>query len=637
MSDQEQRRIKIACPGCGQKLDMTGLTPFSRIYCPACKSALTVPKWFGNYLLESPEGTGGMATVYRALDIALDRDVAIKVFDPALAGKGVSPDLFLHEARIAATVNHPAVVPIYSCGELDGSAYIVMQYMAGGTLENRLRKANGCLPMMETCRWIRDVCEGLGAARELGIVHHDVKPANILLDLDSNAKISDFGLAQAVSGKTATAFLDPTKMWLSPHYVSPEKVLTGKEGPEGDIYSLGASFYHLLTGQPPFQSDNVQELVGMRTSRDPVSPDLIRPDITPALASVILDMMKRDPDARPTYPQVVVRINDAVRAITRPAAPVSAPPSPPPPEPPSRPKAARKVFSVPADRTGKPQRAARSSHIPLLLILLFLMSGLCCLVYLPRFVDKRTLLDAAPSLKAIYGDLPPESFPFMTGDFYQSPLIDAELAYSDFEHPEAAIRAGLTPIGAMQTRYVAAWVSGICRLLDADPSAVSSIADMGDHLRGAASLAGIPRPLADAYCLAVLSSLDPTPPDVYFSPEQHVRVLLGRLLRALYDLEAAPPENGRIPDRILTQFGKLRHAFRELPETSWLVKLYGPRLRDWESALSGESIPPGLEPLFLHLRSGSKRSSTRNNLPGTGSIISGSPFGVESTRLPSGN
>ena len=622
MTDQTPRRIKIACPGCGQKLDVTDMAPFSHVNCPACNFDLIVPKWFSNYLLEAPEGKGGMAVVYRALDIALDREVAIKVFDPELTSKGVSPDLFLHEARIAATVNHSAVVPIYSCGACDGSAYIVMQYMGGGTLERRLKQAKGRLPVMETCRWVRDVCEGLGAARELGIVHHDVKPANMLLDLDSNAKISDFGLAQALSGKSAAVFLDSSRMWLSPHYVSPEKVLTGEEGPEGDIYSLGASFYHLLTGETPFRSDDVQELVNMRTVRDPVSPELVRPDITPALASVIRDMMNRDPAARPSYAQIAARINDAVRAIMRPAAPV--PVAEPVPPVPDRP---RKVFSLPADRTGKPRHSFRSSHLTLLLILLFMMCGLCFLVFLPRFVDKRTLLDAAPALRAVYGDVQPESFPFLTEDFYESesPLIDAELAFSDYEY-------------SFETRYVAAWVSGICRLLDADPSAVSSAADMGGHLRSAASLAGIQPPPADAYCLAVLSRLDPNPPDVYFSPEQHVRVLLGRLLRALYDLQAAPPENGRIPDRILTQFGEFRVAFRELPETSWLVKLYGSRLRDWQSALSGDAVPSAdLEPLFRRLPSGAGPDRRRDNddpSAAPGATITGSPFGVESPVLP---
>ncbi len=619
MAASGNRKIKIACPGCGQKLDVTELPPFSRVACPSCGLSLIVPKWFNNYLLEEPEGKGGMATVYRALDVALDREVAIKIFRPDLAERGVSPDLFLHEARIAATVNHPSVVPIYSCGEWDGATYIVMQYMGGGTLERRLKDANGRLPIMETCRWIRDVSDGLDCARENRVVHHDVKPANMLLDLESNVKISDFGLSQVISGSASTAFTDNSSMWLSPQYVSPEKVLSGVEGPEGDVYSLGASFYHLLTGETPFRSDDVQELANMRTTRDPVSPDLVRPDITPALASVILDMMHRDPAARPTYAQIAARINDAVRAIMRPAAPV--PVAEPVPPAPDRP---RKVFNIPADRTGKPRHFFRSSHLTLLLILLFLMCGLCFLVFLPRFIDKRSLLDAAPALRAVYGDMPPESFPFLNEEgFYESPLIDAELAFSDYEYP-------------FETRYAAAWVSGICRLLDAEPSAVASIADMGGHLRSAASLAGIRPPPADAYCLAVLSRLDPNPPDVYFSPEQHVRVLLGRLLRALYDLEAAPPENGRIPDRILTQFGEFRVAFRELPETSWLVKLYGPRLHDWQSALSGDAVPSAdLEPLFLRLPSGSDRRRNHDDLStAPGATITGSPFGIESPVLP---
>lgn len=617
MAEQTPRKIKIACPGCGQKLDVSEMPSFSRVNCPACSFELIVPKWFNNYLLEAPEGTGGMASVYRALDIALDREVAIKIFDPDLAARGVSSDLFLHEARIAATINHPAVVPIYSCGEWDGSTYIVMQYMGGGTLENRLRKAHGRLPVMETCRWVRDVCEGLDAARELGIIHHDIKPANILLDLDSNAKISDFGLSQVVSAKSSSAFLDPSKMWLSPQYVSPEKVLTGEEGPEGDVYSLGASFYHLLTGEPPFRSDDIQELVSMRTVRDPVSPDHVRPDITPALASVIRDMMNRDPSARPSYKRIVIRINDALRAIMRPASPSSAESVPAPKEP------RRKVFSVPAGRLDPSRKHSfRSSHITILLILLFLMSALCFLVFLPRFVDQRALLDAAPALKAIYGDLPAESFPFLTDGFYNSPMLDAELASADSDL-------------SLEARYAAAWVSGICRMLDASPSAVSSVAEMGDHLRSAASLAGMQPPPADAYCLAVLFRPDSNPPNVYFSDEQQVRVLLGRVLRSLYDLDPSAMENGRVPERISAQFGAFYTAFRSLPKHSWLVKLYGSRLPDWQAALSGDSVPSAdLESVFRRLISGSSKNNGQNNLyPGSSGMAS-SPFGV-SSRLSS--
>ena len=622
MPNEPPRRIKIACPGCGQKLDMTGLIPFSRINCPACSFELIVPKWFSNYLLESPEGAGGMAVVYRALDLALDREVAIKVFDPGLAAKGVSPDLFLHEARIAATVNHPAVVPIYSCGECEGSAYIVMEYMSGGTLEQRLRKAGGRLPMMETCRWIRDVCEGLGAARANGIVHHDIKPANILLDIDSNAKISDFGLSRAASD--AAALLDPSTMWLSPQYVSPEKVLTGTEGPEGDVYSLGASFYHLLSGEPPFHAADMRDLLSMRTVQDPVSPDLVRPDITPALASIILDMMRRDPAARPSYVQIIVRINDAIRAIMRPAAPLMTPAETPaaPRQPVGHP---RKVLNVPADHAFRTRRSFRSSHLPFLLILLFLMCTLCFLVFLPRFVDKRSILDAAPSLKGIYGDLPPEDFPFLSDDFYRSPGKEAEIALAD-------------PDSTLETRYAAAWVCGMNLLLDGDPGAFDRIKKTYSDLGSDSTRAGAGPHPADEHSLAVLFRRDPDRPDVYFSPEQQVRVLLGRLMRSVYDLDSDSLEDGRIPRHIEEQFGEFRQAFRTLPPTSWLVLLYGQRIKDWDAALSGSfNVSDDLEPAFRRLLYGLGQEDSWTGSYGSGSTISGSPFGSESSMYRSGD
>ena len=579
MTAPRKRKIKIACPGCGQKLDVTELPSFSRVACPSCGLSLIVPRWFNNYLLEEPEGKGGMATVYRAIDVALDREVAIKIFHPDLPARGVSPDLFLHEARIAATVNHPSVVPIYSCGECEGATYIVMQYLAGGTLERRLKGANGSLPVTDVCRWIRDVSDGLECACEHRVVHHDVKPANMLLDLESNVKISDFGLSQVIAGSAASAFTDESKMWLSPQYVSPEKVLTGVEGPEGDVYSLGASFYHLLTGTPPFRDDDVKRLVRIRTKSDPVPPDRLRPEIIPAISSLVMDMMNRDPAARPSYRQISIRIDDALRSIARsasaPAASTKARP--------------RKVLRVSSARAGRAPRFFHPSRLPLLLILFFLMCTFCGLVFLPHFVEPRKLLDAAPALSVLYGDLPPENFPFLTESFYAEPVFDAGLAFSDYNLP-------------LDARYAAAWTSAIYQFLDAVPSAVSSAADMGDHLRSAASLAGVQPPAAASYCLSVLSRRDPNPPNVYFSAEENVRVHLGRVVRFLYDLDPATLDEGRIPDSVLREFAALRDSFRVLPAESWLRKLFESRLQDWQSALSGS---PGsateLEPVFRRM------------------------------------
>lgn len=310
----EFRPLKISCHACGQKLDLTTLDPFSHIECPACGAEIIVPAWFDNYLLEEAGGTGGMATVYRALDLALDREVAIKILHPALSAQMDKSELFLREARTAATINHYAVIPIYTCGIHNRQTYIVMQYMSGGSLENILRNAVDPLPLLNVLSWISDVAAGLENARQHGIVHHDIKPANIMLDSDGKAKIGDFGIAQVVSGTNgAGQSAEPNAYsWLSPYYTSPEKIRTGTEDYRGDIYSLGATFYHLVTGFPPFQHSDLDELVRMRLTNDPMPPHLQRKDIPIHLSELILNMMSREPGERPDYIDIQEILNEYI-------------------------------------------------------------------------------------------------------------------------------------------------------------------------------------------------------------------------------------------------------------------------------------------------------------------------------------
>ena len=303
--DSALRPVKIFCHHCQQKLDVTSLQPFSRFACPMCGNELIVPTWFDNYLLEEPVGVGGMATVYRALDIALDREVAIKILrEDVLPGSELS-ELFLNEARTAATINHYAVVPIYTCGIYDGKTYIVMQFMNGGSLEQRQKIYPDLrVPVNDAVKWIHDIAEGLENANRHGVIHHDVKPANILLDTDDNVKIGDFGLAQVVKAE-ALGTQKPVTAWVSPNYVSPERISIGNETFQGDIYSLGATFYHLVTGITPFSNPNIEELVWMRTKHNPVAPNQIRPDLAPELSMLIMKMMNRAPDMRPSYREII--------------------------------------------------------------------------------------------------------------------------------------------------------------------------------------------------------------------------------------------------------------------------------------------------------------------------------------------
>ncbi len=304
-AEEEAKVLKIFCHSCGQKLDLTGFPSFTRVSCPSCGTKLIVPKWFDNYLLEEAAGEGGMATVYRALDLALDREVAIKVLNANLGSRQEISELFLHEARTAATINHHAVVPIYTCGIFEGQTYIVMQFMSGGSLEDLLEKSNEPLPIAHVVSWIRDTAMGLQNACEHGIIHHDIKPANIMLDQEGKAKICDFGISQAASEQNGDMAAKLTGSWVSPHYVSPEKLVDGKEDFRGDIYSLGATFYHLITGSTPFTEENLDELFRIKVNNDPMAPMHHRKNIPEVINNLILAMMDRDPEKRPTYGAVI--------------------------------------------------------------------------------------------------------------------------------------------------------------------------------------------------------------------------------------------------------------------------------------------------------------------------------------------
>lgn len=313
--------LKIFCYNCNQKLDVTNFPPFSVIDCPFCQTSLIVPRWFDSYLLEEIVGKGGMATVYRALDLALDREVAIKIMAITEEADADFHTLFLEEARTAATINHQAVVAVYTCSVAEGKPYIVMEFMGGGSLEKILEEKKEPLDIMQVCRWIRDVADGLDRAAKYGIIHHDIKPANIMMDMEGNVKIGDFGIAQRRFDQSSPGS-STENSWGSPYYVSPEKAKDGEESFSGDIYSLGATFYHLLTGVPPFHDyEDIEELVYVRIEKDPPVPSSVRKEIPIEVDAVVMKMMQRDPSKRPGYQQVKAELASIIKKDrSRPAA-----------------------------------------------------------------------------------------------------------------------------------------------------------------------------------------------------------------------------------------------------------------------------------------------------------------------------
>ncbi|MDP9401268.1 MAG: protein kinase [Actinomycetota bacterium] len=256
----------------------------------------------GRYRLEAVLGSGGMSTVYRALDTVLERAVAVKLMHREIARDGGQLERFRREARAVARLNHPHIVQVIDAGE-DGdpsrpAPYIVFEYVEGETLKARIRRL-GRLPVPEAIAYAIEIARALDAAHERNIVHRDVKPQNVLIDLEGSAKVTDFGIARSLDDVGLTA---DGRVLGTTDYVSPEQALGHPVTGQSDLYSLGVVLYEMLVGDVPFHGEN-QVAVAMRHVREEV-PDLQarRPEVSAALAAVLdrataKDLAVRYPDA----------------------------------------------------------------------------------------------------------------------------------------------------------------------------------------------------------------------------------------------------------------------------------------------------------------------------------------------------
>ena len=255
---------------------------------------IQTPSDFGHFLLEKELGHGGMGGVYLARDKMLDRKVGIKVMLKSLGADPKFVERFQREAQAAARLNHPNIAQIYSFGQEQGMPYIAMELVPGGSLDKEMEANPGTLDVAYVMRVGQQVADALALAAESGLVHGDVKPENVLFDADGNAKLVDFGLA-AMQG-------DSDEIWGTPFYISPEKVRRQKIDYRADIYSLGGTLYHVLTGVPPFDGPDPTAVVKARFEGPPKKPSEIRPDIPPEVDAIIMRMLELEPSMRyPTY------------------------------------------------------------------------------------------------------------------------------------------------------------------------------------------------------------------------------------------------------------------------------------------------------------------------------------------------
>jgi serine/threonine protein kinase len=258
----------------------------------------------GEYVLRSVLGIGGMAAVYRALDRALEREVAVKVLPASLVADEDYVQRFREEAKRVAALKHPHIVPIYAFGEERGRLYHVMPLLHG-SLRDRLQQ-EGHLPPDEAVPLVQQIASALEAAHALGLVHRDVKPENILLDAEGNALLTDFGIARPLSALRQVGVartLARTGMPIgTPEYMAPEQLRGSPLDQRVDVYALGAVLYEVLTGTPPHEAASPFEVAALAISAPILAPSQRNPQVWPALEQVMLKALAREPANR--YPDM---------------------------------------------------------------------------------------------------------------------------------------------------------------------------------------------------------------------------------------------------------------------------------------------------------------------------------------------
>ncbi|MEY3736500.1 MAG: hypothetical protein RLZZ251_216, partial [Actinomycetota bacterium] len=254
----------------------------------------------GRYLLSRIVASGGMATIYAAIDQRLDRQVAVKIMHPHLAQDEHFVERFIREAKAAASLSHPNIVAVLDQGWNQGGVpcvFIVMELIEGATLRDYLHE-QGSLSIERSLQIMIPVASALAAAHRLGIVHRDIKPENILISKEGRIKIADFGLARgALLGSTMTA--ESSVILGSVSYLSPEQVQRGVADARSDVYSFGIVLFELLTGQKPFQGEDPVQIAIKHVNDRVPKPSSIKPTLHEDIDALVLRATNFDPDKRP--------------------------------------------------------------------------------------------------------------------------------------------------------------------------------------------------------------------------------------------------------------------------------------------------------------------------------------------------
>lgn len=327
----------------------------------------------GRYRLIAQQGSGGMAVIYKAQDVLLGRTVAVKVLRPSLTSDPAFMMRFRNEARSVANLNHPNIVTVHDVGNDGSTQYIVMEFIEGQDLK-KIIKAEGAFSIDRALKLAIQICAGIGFAHRAGLVHADVKPQNILVTRGDLVKVTDFGIAQALSDTQPGE--RQSVVWGSPHYFAPEQARGEKPTPASDVYSIGIVMFEMLTGRLPYVGTNQQELALAHIREAVPQVTDFNPGVPETLSQIVYKVMSKEPSARYRMADQLGHVLESYRdrgreqtspnisvAPSRPAAPPPSQPSyqsqqqPPTPPPlpfsqpqPSAPEVPRPSTAAPTQR-----------------------------------------------------------------------------------------------------------------------------------------------------------------------------------------------------------------------------------------------------------------------------------------------
>jgi len=271
------------------------MEPFATVACGKCGHPLMLPVMMHNFELRTVVASGGMGTVFTAFDTKLEREVALKMMKREVASDPEIMQAFYREARASASLNHTNIIHIYSFDEYEGQPYLVMELANCGSVDGRIEKEQR-MPEIDVLDVGIKMASALDAALKHNLLHRDIKPGNILYNADGEPKLIDFGLACGAEDQQGGSGED--FVWGTPYYVAPEKIERKGETFLSDMYSLGGTLYHALTGHVPFEAPTIEELVEAHVYTPLTPPNQVVTDISERTSQAIQKAMAKDPAER---------------------------------------------------------------------------------------------------------------------------------------------------------------------------------------------------------------------------------------------------------------------------------------------------------------------------------------------------